>query len=419
MSFTSSSSSAIQIGALLAVLALACSQCHAQRRSLWNGDLLGIIYSPPPPPADVNEAELSPDHAERSRVQHLAHQYNAAEVLTRWAESTFALTAKAHAALVQQPGGPTGSACVYDGNQCLFNPMNLGSGAFPVPELPAEKTLKRFALEAMSCRLSTDRATCHLDANCDWDDTTGACFLAHDPHSDFAQAIAPCNDDLYTPQTAACWRRRPVANSPLPCGSFGCKLYPRSPISVAGGVGSQQGGGLPEDRCMPDLPASSSSSSTTSSSTGGGGVAAASMRPAQLYALLKGYYGLGMEGDAAAAAAAAGGEAGGGAGATVPAGFGRCHAAALHEAFLTVCREPRRETCLADARCAWMSGIVRGKHCVLSRDTVIQLLLGSSPFTHAVRQVEKSCLAASASRDSCLAVSLVLRSDQPQQQQQQ
>ncbi len=38
-------------------------------------------------------------------------------------------------------------------------------------------------------------------------------------------------------------------------------------------------------------------------------------------------------------------------------------------------------------RCHWLEDGVRGAHCVLSRHTVVQLLLGSSPFTQAALQV--------------------------------
>ncbi|KAG2425654.1 hypothetical protein HXX76_013498 [Chlamydomonas incerta] len=340
--------------------------------------------------------------AKVKELQDHAHFFGAAEALTRWTESTFALSALAHAALTKQPEG-AGSACVHDGKRCLMNPAVVGGAGFPAPQMPAEKIILRFAREAAVCRGSTDRATCHLDSNCDWDDRTGACFLAHDPHSDFTSVIGMCHDTIYTPAAKACWRRRPDPDAWRLCGETGCKLFAKGSEV---GPGSVTG----EDRCLPEAPAK--------------------MQQKDLYNMLKRLYGesYGMDdppvavtvtlanGTEVVTMAPAAGATGFGAAALQEGhefareGFGGCDTAALHHGFATSCRHSEeQEACEKDKRCHWLDGGVRGSHCVLARSTVVQLLLGNSTFTQAALQAEASCTAAASSRDACLAVKLVLR----------
>ncbi|KAG2452999.1 hypothetical protein HYH02_002335 [Chlamydomonas schloesseri] len=346
--------------------------------------------------------------AKVKELQDHAHFYGAAEALTRWTESVFALSALAHAALAKQPDGAAGSACVHDGKRCLMNPAVVSGAGFPAPQLPAEKIIQRFAKEAFVCRGSADRATCHLDSNCDWDDRTGACFLAHDPHSDFTNVIAMCQGTIYTPAAKACWRRRPDSSAWRPCGETGCTLFAK---------GSEVGPGTTTaaDRCLPAAPGN--------------------MQQKDLYNMLKRLYGetYGMDelpvativtlanGTQVVTMAPAAGAAGFGAAALqeghefAKEGFGSCDTAALHHGFATSCRHAEeQEACEKDNRCRWLEDGVRGSHCVLTRHTVVQLLLGGSAFTQAALQAEAACTAAAGSRDACLAVKHV----QQQQQQQ-
>ncbi|PNW78684.1 hypothetical protein CHLRE_09g386850v5 [Chlamydomonas reinhardtii] len=385
---------------------------HRRQRSLrWQGDLLGNFDQDPADERPEDEASKAAAAAARplmtkakvKELQDHAHFFGAAEALTRWTESTFALSALAHAALTKQPEG-VGSACVHDGKRCLLNPGVVSGAGFPAPQLPAEKIIHRFAREASVCRASTDRAACHLDSNCDWDDRTGACFLAHDPHSDFTTVISMCRDMIYTPAAKACWRRRPDAGAWRPCGETGCKLFPK---------GSEVGPGsaTAEDRCLPDAPAK--------------------MQQKDLYNMLKRLYGeaYGVDdppvtlavtlanGTEVITTAPAAGATGFGAAALQEGhefareGFGSCDTAALHHGFATSCRHSEaQEACEKDNRCHWLQqGGVRGHHCVLARTTVVQLLLGNSSFTRAAVQAEAACTAAAGSRDACLAVKLDLR----------
>ncbi|GLI62555.1 hypothetical protein VaNZ11_005222 [Volvox africanus] len=402
----------VKVLALFATCVL-MTEARAGRKLTSTGDILGTRHKPP-------EADLPEEDVAISRTREIAdhaHFYSAADLLTRWAESTFALTAYAHKQLSLQPNSGNGSSCVYDGMQCLFNPYMVMDAGFPAPELHAEKVLKRFATEAGRCRQATDRPSCHLDTNCDWDDVTGACFLAHDPHSDFTSSISPCRgaqralasapaspgvDMIYTAVSAACWHREPDLSSIRPCGGAACRLY------KAGTGGSWSGGGgaagLPEDRCMPYL-----------------GIAS-SLAPADVYALMKRYFGtekftaqqlantsLVTQGWSEAEATPAGEQQPGQqpeVGPPAMLGYGNCSTAILHHTMRSACRAVEEGTCITDSRCTWRH-VVRGKHCVLSKDTVIDVLLGASRFTQAVRKTEAACHMAS-SVNACMSIVLTL-----------
>ncbi|GIL62851.1 hypothetical protein Vafri_17071 [Volvox africanus] len=380
----------VKVLALFATCVL-MTEARAGRKLASTGDILGMRHKPPE--ADLSEEDVAINRT--AEIANHAHFYSAADVLTRWAESTFALTAHAHKQLSLQPNSGNDSSCVYDGVQCLFNPYMVMDTAFPAAELHAEKVLKRFATEARHCRQAADRPSCHLDTNCDWDDVTGACFLAHDPHSDFTSSISPCRDMIYTAVSAACWHRAPDLSSIRPCGGAACRLYKAGTgASWSGGGG---GAGLPEDRCMPYL-----------------GIAS-SLAPADVYALMKRYFGVKTFTAQELAKAmlvtqvaepTPPGQQPPEVGPPAMLGYGNCSTAILHHTMRSACRAVEESTCITDSRCTWRH-VVRGKHCVLSKDTVIEVLLGASRFTQAVHKAEAACQSAS-SLNACMSVVLTL-----------
>lgn len=121
--------------ALCVTCVLSGATAGARRSLSATGDILGTYVRAPLPAATFDDVFIS-----RSReVADHAHFYNAAEVITQWAESTFALTAYAHSQLMSLPDGGRSSACVYDGKHCLLNPLVVAGSNFPSPELPAER----------------------------------------------------------------------------------------------------------------------------------------------------------------------------------------------------------------------------------------------------------------------------------------
>ncbi|KAG2490158.1 hypothetical protein HYH03_011461 [Edaphochlamys debaryana] len=347
--------------------------------------------------------------ANTSDLPSTAHAWAAVEVLTRWAESTFALSAKAQRALARAPAGRSG-ACVWDGAQCLFNPLLLGSAAFPPPELPTEKVLKRFGLEALTCREAADTAACYADKNCEWDGQQVTCYLAHDPAMDFAETITACKNHLMSHAAYDCWHRRPDPAAPYPCGALAasCAFHRQ---------GEQ---GIPEDRCIPVDPPHRPSA----------------LGPKQVYEALARAEGTSFRDPTAGSSAAAGAGAGaGGLGGGLGTGTGTgghqrslrhasdgggpgpgpgaldlawCPRLALRGASLAMCRAGTQEDCLQDKRCDWMAGVVEGSHCVLAHSTLLEVLLGGSAFAGTVIKTEEAC-AGAASEAACAAVALALR----------